>query len=82
MKELKDGDSHFRDAEERDQPTTFSYFERRIKPIQLKHKINCKVLFEKKIRLIKQTFFAYDKFTNTFYVPLITLDAININQGR
>ena len=77
MKELKEADWQSRDAEGSEQPTTFSYFERRIKPIQLKHKINCKVLFEKKIRLIKQTFFAYDKFTNTFYVPLITLDDSN-----
>lgn len=77
MKELKDDDVSTRgDEGSKDSPpaSPFSYFERRIKPIQLRHKINCKLLFEKKIRLMKQTFFAYDKFTNTFYVPLITLN--------
>lgn len=73
MKELKDGEGATRDAEVSPPAPAFSYFDRRVKPIQLRHKINCKVLFEKKIRLLKQTFFAFDKSTNTFYVPLVTL---------
>lgn len=54
----------------------FYCFDKNIKKIKLKEKINSKVLYHRKLNLIKSLFFKYDPITNTFYIPLSTFNCL------
>jgi hypothetical protein len=58
--------------EGKDLPHYFSNFDKLIKKIELKQKINTKALFEKKLRKLQERF-VFDPITKTYFLPLSSL---------
>jgi hypothetical protein len=52
----------------------FYCFDKNIKKIKLREKINSKVLYSRQLKLLKSLFFKYDPITHSFYIPLSQLN--------